>query len=139
LQELSFYAKQRLVPTARKMGYRLIELAVAAKKVGHDPPELGLPDLPDPTDANYHREKKLFFDKFYGDSAEARKGVDSTYSKKTYLPKLPINCFRDDLRETIGETDIDVDNKFYEDTDITIREKMVQMATEAFKSGWEKE
>jgi len=35
--------------------------------------------------------------------------------------------------------DIDVDNEFYEDTDITIREKMVQMATDAFKPGWENE
>jgi hypothetical protein len=46
------------------------------------------------------------------------------------------------LNEANGEErpeDIDPDNELYEDTDITIREKMANMATEAFKPGWEKE
>ena len=104
LEELSFYIKQELVPTARKMGYRLIELAVAAKKEGKYLIGLGLPDLPDPTDKNYQKEKKRFFDDFYKDSAEARRGVDNTYTKTGRFPKLPIDCFRDDNREAIGDT-----------------------------------
>jgi hypothetical protein len=35
--------------------------------------------------------------------------------------------------------DIDVDNEPYEDTDMTIRKKMIDMASEAFKPGWEKD
>jgi transposase len=81
LEELPFYERQGLVPTARKMGYRLVELGVMSKK-----------DL----------------DRYYRVSAEARRGIDSTYSKPSTLPKLPIDCFRDDLRTTIGETDMSV-------------------------------
>lgn len=32
--------------------------------------------------------------------------------------------------------DIDPDNDPYEDTGITVREKMIKMVTEAFKEGW---
>jgi hypothetical protein len=35
--------------------------------------------------------------------------------------------------------DRDVDNELYEDTNIATRQKMVNMATEAFKPGWEKD
>jgi hypothetical protein len=76
-EDLPFYERQGLVPTARKMGYRLIELGVMVKKD---------------------------FDGFYKRSAEARRGIDSTYTKPTSLPKLPIDCFRDDLRQTVGDT-----------------------------------
>jgi hypothetical protein len=34
--------------------------------------------------------------------------------------------------------DIDPDNQFYEDTELTYREKMINMATEAFQPGWDK-
>lgn len=34
--------------------------------------------------------------------------------------------------------DIDPDNDFYADTDITIREKMVKIATYAFEPGWDR-
>jgi len=40
-------------------------------------------------------------------TAEARRGVDSEYMKKTKLPRLPIDCFRDDKRIVIGRTDVD--------------------------------
>ena len=33
--------------------------------------------------------------------------------------------------------DIDPDNTLFEDTQVTVREKMVKMVTEAFKPGWE--
>jgi hypothetical protein len=35
--------------------------------------------------------------------------------------------------------DIDPDNEYFEDTNLTIREKMISVATEAFKPGWEDE
>jgi hypothetical protein len=79
LEELPFYERQGLVPTARKMGYRLVELKVMLKKQ---------------------------LDRYYRVTAEARRGVDYTYTKTSIYPKLPINCFRDDLRTTIGTTDI---------------------------------
>jgi hypothetical protein len=78
-EELSFYQRQGLVPTVRKMYYRLIELGVLTK-----------------SDSNY--------DTLCVKSAEARKGVDSTYRKPTNLPRLPVDCFRDDNRQTIGDT-----------------------------------
>ncbi len=78
LEELPFYEQQGLVPTLRKMYYRLIELGVMEKS-------------------------KSNYDRFARESAEARKGVDSTYEHTTTLPRLPIHCFRDDNRETIGE------------------------------------
>jgi transposase len=80
-QELPFYERQGLVPTARKMYYRLIELGVLTKSEGN-------------------------YDRFCKFSAEARKGVDSTYTKQTNLPKLPIDCFRDEKRRTLGDTDM---------------------------------
>lgn len=54
LNELPFYHRQGLVPTARKMGYRLIELARGIREINPDitTDELlskhGLPDLGDP-------------------------------------------------------------------------------------------
>jgi hypothetical protein len=110
LNELPFYQRQGLVPTARKMGYRLIELARGIREInpGITTDELlskhGLPDLGDPEGPDYKKRKNSFFDGFYSNSAEARKGVDSTYTKSTTLPRLPVNCFRDELRETIGDT-----------------------------------
>jgi hypothetical protein len=80
-EELSFYDRQGIVPSLRKMYYRLIELGVLTK-----------------TDSNY----KHFAEK----TAEARRGVDSTYMKPTNLPRLPIDCFRDDKRETKGRWDV---------------------------------
>jgi hypothetical protein len=67
-KELPFYRRQGLVPTARKMYYRLIELGVLKK-----------------SNTNY----KTFVSK----AAEARRGVDSTYTKPTNLPRLPIDWF----------------------------------------------
>ena len=64
--ELPFYERQGLVPTARKMGYRLVELGVMSKK-----------DL----------------DRYYKVSAEARRGVDSTYTKPMYPPKTSYRLF----------------------------------------------
>lgn len=80
-EELEFYDRQGIVPSLRKMYYRLIELEILTK-----------------TDSNY----KHFAEK----TAEARKGVDSTYTKPTNLPRLPIDCFRDDKRETKGKWDV---------------------------------
>ena len=80
-EELAFYERERIVPSLRKMYYRLIELGVLTK-----------------SDSNY--------DGFSRKTAEARRRVDSTYIKPTNLPRLPINCFRDDNRETVGDTDM---------------------------------
>jgi hypothetical protein len=80
-EELAFYDRQGIVPSLRKMYYRLIELGVLTK-----------------TDSNY----KHFAEK----TAEARRGVKSDYITPTDLPKLPIDCFRDDTRDTIGRWDM---------------------------------
>jgi hypothetical protein len=110
-RELPFYQQQRLVPSARKMAYRLIELAANVR--GKNPnittfelTQMGLPDLGDPKGKEYHEKKTAFIDSFYTNSAEARKGVDSTYTKRTHLPKLPLICFKDETREAIGDTDM---------------------------------
>jgi len=83
---MEFYRTEGLYPTLRKMYYRLIELAVITKS-------------------------KRSYDRFSRQSAEARRGVDSTYTKESTLPKLPIDCFLDDKRTVIGETDIDKEPK----------------------------
>jgi DNA-binding Lrp family transcriptional regulator len=79
-KELNFYRERGIVPTLRKMTYRLIELGVLEKKD---------------------------YDEFSKKTAEARRGVDSKYTKTTKLPRLPIDCFRDDKRIVIGQTDVD--------------------------------
>ncbi len=79
-KELDFYRERGIDPTLRKMTYRLIELGVLQKK-------------------DYSMLAKK--------TAEARRGVDSEYMKKTKLPRLPIDCFRDDKRVVIGRTDVD--------------------------------
>src|SRR5215469_12549120 len=68
--------------------------------------QFGLPNLGDPKSADYNRKKHLFFNNFYHRSAAARRGVDSKYEKRSKLPKLPIDCFKDELRSTLGETDM---------------------------------
>ena len=72
---------ERLWPTLRKMFYRLIELGVMTKSNGN-------------------------YDRLTRKTAEARRGVDSTFTKITNLPSLPLYCFRDEKRATIGDTDI---------------------------------
>jgi hypothetical protein len=79
-KELDFYRERGIDPTLRKMTYRLIELGVLEKK------DYGM---------------------FSKKTAEARRGVDSEYNKVTKLPRLPIDCFRDDKRIVIGQTDVD--------------------------------
>jgi hypothetical protein len=79
--ELPFYAKEGLAPALRKMYYRLIELKVIEK-----------------SDSNYNT--------FSAKTAEARRRVDSTYTKPTKLPWLPIDCFIDDGRFALGGTDM---------------------------------
>ena len=78
-KELDFYRERGIDPTLRKMTYRLIELGVLEKK------DYGM---------------------FSKKTAEARRGVDSEYKKITKLPRLPIDCFRDDKRVIIGQTDV---------------------------------
>ena len=65
---------------SEKMYYRLIELDILTK-----------------SDSNY----KHFAEK----TAEARRGVKSDYTTLTDLPRLPIDCFRDDNRHTRGTWD----------------------------------
>lgn len=50
----------------------------------------------------------MFAEAFYGHSADARRGIDSTYIKPCYLPKMDIKCYREgrNLTPVIGETDI---------------------------------
>lgn len=78
-EELNFYKIQGIVPTLRKMLYRLLELGVLQKKDYND---------------------------FAKKTAEARRGVKDDYETPTNLPKLPIDCFKDDTRILIGETDM---------------------------------
>lgn len=75
--ELSFYTKQGLVPSLRKMYYRLIELGVLEK-----------------SESNYNH--------FSEHTASARRGIKRDYITPSGFPKLPIDCFRDDTRQTIG-------------------------------------
>ena len=63
-EELPFYTRQGLVPSLRKMNYRLVELNVIPK-----------------TDSNYNH---------FEYTTEARRGVDSTYTKPSRFPKLLI-------------------------------------------------
>lgn len=110
IKDLDYYNKVELVPTARKHAYRKIELALAAKAEGKTPDQLedlGLPVLPDIHDKKYPKAKKSFCSRFYRWTAEARRGVDWTYTKISKLPKMPLNCYRDDTRETTGYTDMD--------------------------------
>jgi len=104
IEELPFYTRQGIVPTARKMGYRLIELGVMTKGD---------------------------FDLFYKKSAEARRGVDYTYTKPSNLPKAPIDCFVDEIRQTTGNTDID--NKPWEPTPDQEPDDPFQVAEDAIK------
>jgi hypothetical protein len=62
--------------------------------------------MPDTDSPDYEKKKESFFNGFYSKSAKARRGVDSAYTKGTNLPRLPIDCFVDDKRTTIGETDM---------------------------------
>lgn len=80
-EELEFYKKQGLWPTLRKMLYRMLELGVLQKK-----------------DYNIYARK----------TAEARRGIKDDYKTPTNLPRLPIDCFLDDTRSTLGRTDINV-------------------------------
>jgi hypothetical protein len=112
-KEQRFYDAQRIVPTARKVIYRLLELAVAARRSGASDDELerqGLPIVPDPDvdEDGYKKAKHSFSTNYYGHSADARRGIDSTYTKPSYLPKMRIDCYRDgrNLTPIIGETDI---------------------------------
>jgi biotin operon repressor len=79
-KKLNFYRERGIVPTLRKMTYRLIELGVLEKKD---------------------------YGEFSKKTAGARRGVDSKYTRITKLPRLPIDCFRDDKRIVIGQTDVD--------------------------------
>lgn len=110
ITDLSYYSKVGLEPTARKHAYRKIELALAVKAEGKTPAQLedmGLPVLPDRNDKTYTKREKSFCSRFYRWTAEARRGVDFTYTKISKLPKMPLNCYRDDTRETTGYTDMD--------------------------------
>ena len=78
--ELSFYSRQGLVPSLRKMYYRLIELGVLKKS-------------------------KSNYDHLAENTAEARRGIKRDYITPSKFPKLPIDCFRDDTRDTIGRWD----------------------------------
>jgi DNA-binding CsgD family transcriptional regulator len=86
--ELPFYQNQGLVPTVRKMYYRLLVLYEKDKTF-------------------LLTKSKTSYDQFAKYTAEARRGVDSTFTIKTKMPRLPIDCFVDDGRTTIGETDMD--------------------------------
>jgi hypothetical protein len=80
-EELSFYDRQGMVPSLRKMYYRLTELKVSPK-----------------TKSNYRHFSEC--------TAEARRGVNSNYTKPSRFPRLPIDCFRDDKRDTKGNWDM---------------------------------
>jgi hypothetical protein len=65
--------------------------------------------------------------------------IDDCFDQEIYDENCPDEDYDYEANGEEQPEDIDIDNEFYEDTDITIREKMVQMATDAFQSGWEKE
>ncbi|MDP9289337.1 MAG: hypothetical protein M3P08_14235 [Thermoproteota archaeon] len=82
VKELPFYTKQGLVPSVRKMYYRHVELGNLEKC-------------------------KSDYDRLCRVAAEQRKGIDSTYTKSTIYPRLSIDCFRDEKRIVLGNTNID--------------------------------
>jgi hypothetical protein len=66
----------------RQLYYRLIELGIITKST-----------------SNYTQ--------LCAKTAEARRGVDSTFTKESRYPELPIDCFIDDKKFPIGQSDME--------------------------------
>jgi hypothetical protein len=65
--------------------------------------------------------------------------IDACWDEAIYKENYPPEEYDYEAHEEEEPEDIDPDNEFYGDTGITIREKMIRTATEAFKPGWEEE
>jgi hypothetical protein len=63
--------------------------------------------------------------------------IDDCHDEYIYDESCPPEEFNYEEAGIEEPKDIDPDNEFYEDTGMTIREKMISMATEAFKPDWE--
>jgi hypothetical protein len=81
--DLPFYQRSRMYPLAlRQLYYRLIELGIITKS-------------------------KSDYTQLCAKTAEARRGVDSTFTKESRYPELPIDCFIDDKKFPIGQSDME--------------------------------
>jgi hypothetical protein len=65
--------------------------------------------------------------------------IDYCWDEDIYNENCPPEKYDYEAHSEKEPEDIDPDNEFYGDTVITIREKMIRLATEAFKPGWEEE
>lgn len=65
--------------------------------------------------------------------------IDECWDEDIYNENCPPKEYDYEANGEERPEDIDPDNTFYEDTQITIREKMAMTVTEAFKPGWERE
>jgi hypothetical protein len=66
------------------------------------------------------------------------KAIDDCWSQDIFDENCPPEEYNYEDYGIEEPEDIDPDNELYEDTEITIREKMINMATEAFQHGWDK-
>ena len=64
--------------------------------------------------------------------------IDDCWDEDIYNENCPPEEYDYGAHGEEEPEDIDPD-EFYDDTDITIREKMIRTATDAFKEGWEEE
>jgi hypothetical protein len=65
--------------------------------------------------------------------------IDDCWDENIYNENYPPEEYDYEAQGEEEPEDIDPDNEFYGDTDLIIREKMIRIATEAFKEGWEEE
>lgn len=63
--------------------------------------------------------------------------IDGCWDENIYNDNCPPKDYDYEANGKEQPEDIDPDNDLYEDTDMTIRQKMISIATEEFKKGWE--
>lgn len=64
--------------------------------------------------------------------------IDDCWDQSIYDENCPDEEYDYEANGEQEPEDIDPDNDLYEDTDITVREKMVKMSTDAFEPGWDR-
>jgi hypothetical protein len=65
-------------------------------------------------------------------------GIDECWNSDIYEENCPPGEYDYEANGEEKAEDIDPDSELYQDTQMTIREKMAKMVTDAFKLGWEK-
>ena len=65
--------------------------------------------------------------------------IDDCWDEDIYNENCPDKEYDYEANGEEKPGDIDPDNELYEDTGLTYREKMIEMATESFRPGWEQD